>query len=154
MPASLSKKEINKFIDLLPQKFPMKLLTGIHFCDKKNGVLRAIIDTSKNNIFYEIKNNGIPSIFSIEYIAQTAGLFCCILDPTNRDKLDLLIEVKNFKTYKPYLFSNEKYYAEIQLKNKIEEIARFFGVIYNHSLQRITEMSLKIYRSHYTNISQ
>ncbi len=154
MLALLSKKEINNFINLLPQKFPIKLITEIQLYDIENGILRTTIDTSNNNIFYEIKNNGIPSLFSIEYVAQTAGLFCCILDPTDKDKLDMLIEVKNFNAYKPYLSVNEKYYAEVHLRDKIGEIARFFGMIYNNSSQRIAKMSLKIYRVYYKNIPQ
>ncbi len=131
---------------ILPQRFPMLMLTNIESYDLSLGFLIAKIDTSSNNIFYSNEIEGISTCLGIEYLAQAAGAFCGILEPSI-DSLDLILEVKRFVICRQFLKNKMNYFVKIVMKDKIGGLAKFQGIIFDEEKKVYARATLKIYRT-------
>lgn len=131
--------------ELLPQEPPMLVISSILSYDSDSSTIVTEMDVSENCFYFDKIKRVVPSLFGIEYIAQTAGCLAGIEDNTE-NKIDLILSVKSYSAFSPFFYKNKSYRVQVIKKEKIEGLFKVKGIIIDQNDKIICESEIKIYR--------
>ncbi|MDR0677947.1 MAG: hypothetical protein LBF44_00230 [Holosporaceae bacterium] len=129
---------------ILPQKFPMILLSRVIKYNLKERILAAEVDISLESVFFDGEMNGVPSYVGLEYMAQTVG---CLLGIENQKPpaIELVLGTRNFKIFTQKFSPGHTYYISVKEQFAMEETSSFEGIILDDENIVCIEGDIKVY---------
>ncbi len=102
--ALIEKDDLRK---ILPQKSRMALIDRVISADKeeKSVVCESVI--TKDNLFYDEAEKGVPTFVSFEMMAQSIAAANAVLDSDNAQKSGMILSVNDFESFVPFLRSDD-----------------------------------------------
>lgn len=120
-------KELAK---VLPQKDPMILIDKIIAITSETAHSQTIITEDK--IIYDPKIQGIPTLASVEFIAQTIGAFAFSQQNSEKPQVGFIMSIRNFTSNKAYF----KLGATLDIIVQQQYLAEGLGIFTGQVLQQ------------------
>lgn len=133
--------------EMLPHKAPMLFIDDIKEVDMEHETLTSIVKIHPNKLFYDKELNGVNSLASIEYMAQTIGCYAYFKNNMHKPKVGLLLGTKLYNNKLEVFPNGEEYTISVHEIFTDNEIVVFDCLMYDKDGEEIASATINVYQS-------